>query len=288
MKRAKPKKGGQPNVPIEQCSLSERIVFLERDLEPTWTNETVPQLYDRLYVQVFGAKHKRTVEDDALIDRAAGLCLKHGAAIDMFILANMIELRSWLAEQRRLNFRTTMLTTDKAVERYNRFIRRMHWRYRSSAASALGSMQWIGSIRNAVFKDEAKIAELYIRCNLADDPIEWDDACALEEPGRMWREFHLGRGMNVQTVKTLFGRRRPEKEVELATLKAAWSVCESLRHRLPDRIGFTEFGWPALLKLLRVVLRTSKKRRRPRLAREDKAAVEATGVVLWEPGASHA
>lgn len=73
-------------------------------------------------------------------------------------------------------------------------------------------------------------------------------------PNATWREVIAGRAPGYHRACSTLGTTKVPKEREFARLRAACSIAEQYQHGLADRIGFTEFSWPAFAKLIRRVV----------------------------------
>lgn len=263
-------------------SLSERLAEAEQAVRPQWCAETIHSLYDTLFSEIFGMRSPRhSLADNASIGRMLSLCIKHDVDPPVFIAANMLVLQPWLAKQRRLTFRPTMLATPKAVERYNDYIRKANRRYRRGLTDVFGSRQWLESLRQEAVAAEEAIGDYFLRANLSGDTVSLKDAVETVKPEGVWSEFARGNGINVSAIASLYGAKRLVQECDLILLRAVWSVCERLRHGLSDRVAFRALSWEALLRALRPEFAEPRVSKLPRLSVRAASAMRRDGTAVW-------
>ena len=235
-------------------SLAERLeeLRLEVDREPDAL--FVGRLYDHLYRAHFDKPSRRdpsNMRTNTILGRVFSWCLQHDVDVATYIAANMTLLKPRLG---RHGFQPNMLSGENAAMRYNGYLSRANKRYRRGTHEVfIGSETWLGRTREQLAMAEETVADYFVRLNLKDRDVTWDEAIEVCEVSDAWIEFTNGRGA-WRTFAKLYDSKRPEQERRLMQLRAAWAVAQGLRSGLPNRIGFTEFSWPAFLDLMRQVL----------------------------------
>lgn len=235
-------------------SLAERLEELRREVDREPDATFVGRLYDHLYRTHFDRPSRRdpsNMRTNTILGRVFSWCLQNEVDVATYIAANMTLLKPRLG---RHGFQPNMLSGDNAAMRYNGYLSRANKRYRRGTHEVfIGSETWLGRTREQLVMAEEAVADYFVRLNLRGIDVTWDAAVEVCEVTDAWIEFTNHRGA-WRTFAQLYDSKRPEQERRLMQLRAAWAVSQGLRTGLPNRIGFTEFSWPAFLDLMRQVL----------------------------------
>lgn len=249
---------------VAERSLSQKLVELHTELNRL--PESAEKVYDRLFALHLGepSRRKDTPRNRALLERAQAWCAQHRVSFADYISANLILLRTrgWSPERKsarsytrkgrtfRVRIVPSWLLGAAAERRYNGVLGRANRRYQTGSTLVFPRATWIGCIRENLFYAEFGAGELFVSLRLAGDPITWEEAVALTTPNNPdWSDFQRQVGRFTQLV-TLVNQQRAVAERDFARLRAAWSVAQRVQPGLADRIGFTEFSWPAFADIL--------------------------------------
>lgn len=255
-------------------SLSEWIQELDRRVE--FTPELIGKLYDTLHKKHFGKPswRRNNSRNNIAFGRAFAFCVRHEIDPAAYISANMALLRDWL-KRSRIAFQPTMLVGEKAEARYNGYMRRANRRFRRGDHRVFDVADTqIGRLRNDLYLSEHAVAEHYVALRLRGRDLPWEEVASMVTTSQTWKDVSARSG-------AWFDLQRPEDELLLARVRAAWAIAETYRHGLGDSIGFTDFSWRAFADLIaRLIAET------PPVYAPSVDDLRAAKVRLWNAGGS--
>jgi hypothetical protein len=220
------------------------------------TNTDIATLYDGLYQLHFGKKaHRRdTARNRALFTKLEKSLDEKSLDAEVYITANMIRLKEWV-KTARYGFQPNMLLGDKAVGRYNAYIRATNRRYSRATADAANHRTDLGKLRGNLFRSEKSVATLFVASAQVGEPCEWVAAAEKAETCLAWTLLQIGQakgGEPYYAMLTKFGSAALAREKQIATFGAAAALAESYQPGLSHRVACHDgdFSWGAFAKLI--------------------------------------
>ena len=218
---------------------------------PECDSASLERIYDHMFEMHFGRKSKRrrSSRNDVVFGRLLSLFLREGIDPATFIVANMVGLRDF-ALASPYGFQPNMLSGEKALGRYNAFIRRSNRRYRRGLGDVADSKTEMGRLRTLLALDETDVGDEFVRSRWLGEAIDWWEAVERVAPSDVWVSVQTECGSEYQRLCAGLTAETIARERTLASLKAAVSVVNGFAAGLADRIGVTEFSWMALSDLI--------------------------------------
>lgn len=256
-------------------SLAERVHELQSELDEEPIQDA-GAIYDKLYLELLGEESRRkpSPRNKAMLTRAWAWCEDNKVDFGTYVAANMTLLRT--SSKRR--FQPNMLSGANAQNRYHGYMARANRRYRHGHRDAFAATEtWLGRTRVNAVLSETSIAEIYVGANLNDCPTTWEEAMgAADTLCAEWTSLTNRRGKVWVEISKLWDSKRAESERQLMIVSAAWNVAQGIQPGLPERIGYTEFQWPAFLSLMQEIL--------PERRVREKVDLSDVDVLLWGKG----
>lgn len=214
--------------------------------------EDLAKLYDQLHARYFGKPPRqptsRNVNAVMNVSAAYRFCRNKGLDFPMYVGANMSEMR-WLVEGKKFPFRPGMLLGDKALERYNKTVRKADRRTAHAQVAAIHAP--IDSLRDKLYEGELSVGSYFVAAKLSD-PVTWEQAIVAAEPNEEWQAMQ---SMNQYKLAAKFSQVLLQRAMLTARTAAGVTVAERYGVGLSERIGFRNniFRWDVLADLIQSI-----------------------------------
>lgn len=229
----------------DRLSISEQLARAEAAAAPERHADDLPRLYDELYRAQFGRRSRRksTEKNARIFERVARMCGEEEIDPATFIAANM-EMLADAEVLGRFGFQPNMLSGEKAKARYNIYLRRSNRRFRRGDLQGFKSATKLGELREHLWVSEYVVGEYFVRSAIVGEPVTWEAAIEHVRPYTEWEALRLARGpLSRRWATCLGGDEAVARELDLAQLKAAVMVAESLQTGLSNRVSCTRWSW---------------------------------------------
>lgn len=240
---------------LDSRSLSEHLALLlaQGSASP---DASLTELYDKLYQLHFGKRsyRKDSPRNRTLFAKLRDFLDEEGLDAEVFMTANMMRMKEW-ASRARYGFQPNMLLGDKAVGRYNAYVRATNRRLRRATADAVNYKTDLGKLRGSLFRAEKSVATLFVSSFMVGEPVTWNRAAKKAEVCDEWVLLQLGPrlgGHRYTELERKYGVAAVRREKSIAEFGAAVALADAHQAGLSSRIGCRDgdFTWPAFAALL--------------------------------------
>lgn len=245
-------------------SLSEHIAQLakSRHAGEAGAPETPEALYVRLCREATGQTPRLVTDRQrAVFTAVVKSCAEQGIDLATYIAGNIWALRRWLATHTRIGFQPTLLSGENALRRYHAYLGHLSRHFKRARHGANVGETPAATFRRQLFLGEFAFGEAFVAQFLAFGEATVASAIEEADPNEKWLGLETQRKSAYHAACVLFGAKGLKLERECARLNAAAAVAETYQHGLADRIGFTEFTWLGLARLIKRLVPTRTRER---------------------------
>lgn len=221
------------------------------------------EMYDRMHEKYLGRRPRhpswKSVPVVRAMRRCCEFCEEHKLDPALFVAAQMATLADY-CRSLPYGFQPGMLTSEKALGRYNAYVRRTGREFHRAAEDVLRTPET--RLSDVLFEGEVSVGAYYCAAALTGTPVTWLEAVAAAHPGSEWRacEFGLQAAELTDRLRFVDYQRKHGDEwiarlKKSARLNAAVVVVDRYRYGLSEYLGLMgAFTWEALaIALIRVL-----------------------------------